>query len=104
MKLKFQTKLAYGVGNLGYGTIAQMVSNFIMFFGTSILGLPGTLVGIAIALSVFWDGISDPIIGYFSDRHNSKIFGKRLGFMLIGTLGMAIFNLLLWVIPMEMSV
>lgn len=104
MKLKFRTKLAYGVGNLGYGTIAQMVSNFIMFFGTSILGLPGTLVGIAIALSVFWDGISDPIIGYFSDRHNSKIFGKRLGFMLIGTLGVAIFNLLLWVIPMEMSV
>ena len=104
MKLNFKTKLCYGIGNLGYGTIAQTVSNFIMFFGTSILGLPGTLVGICVALSVFWDGISDPIIGYFSDRHHSKTFGKRLGFMFVGTFGMAIFNLALWIIPVEMSV
>ena len=104
MKLKFRTKLAYGVGNLGYGTMAQTVGNFIMFFGTSIMGLPGTLVGIAIALSVFWDGISDPIIGYFSDRHHSKVFGKRLGYMFVGTFGMAIFNLLLWIIPIDLSI
>lgn len=101
MKLKIGTKLSYGVGNLGYGTISQTVNNFIMFFGTSVLGVSGTLVGIAVAISVFWDGVSDPLIGYISDRHHSKVFGKRLGFMLIATLGMAIFNLLLWVVPID---
>jgi GPH family glycoside/pentoside/hexuronide:cation symporter len=103
MKLDFKTKFCYGVGNLGYGTIAQTVNNFIMFFGTSVLGISGTLVGIAVAVSVFWDGLSDPIIGHISDKYNNKIFGKRLGFMLVATFGMIVFNILLWLVPMNTS-
>ena len=103
MKLRNPTKLSYGVGNLGYSTIAQTVNNFIMFYGTSVLGISGTLVGLAVALSVFWDGISDPVVGYISDKHNSKRFGKRLGFLVFGTIGMAIFNILLWSVPMDAS-
>ena len=98
-RISTKTKLCYGTGNLGYGTISQTMSNFIMFFGTSVLGVPGTLVGIAIAISAFWDGLSDPIIGFMSDRHKSKSFGRRLGFMLIATFGMAVFNIFLWSIP-----
>ena len=102
-KLATKTKCAYGTGNLGYGTISQTMSNFIMFFGTGVLGISGTLVGIAVAISAFWDGLSDPIIGHISDRHKNKIFGRRLGFMLIATFGMAIFNILLWSIPQSLS-
>lgn len=102
-KLATKTKFAYGIGNLGYGTISQTMSNFIMFFGTGVLGISGTLVGIAVAISAFWDGLSDPIIGYISDRHKNKIFGRRLGFMLVATFGMAIFNILLWSIPQSLS-
>lgn len=102
-KINTKTKLSYGIGNLGYGTISQTMSNFIMFFATSILGISGTLVGIAVAISAFWDGLSDPLVGYISDRHKNKIFGRRLGFMLIATFGMAIFNLLLWSIPQSLS-
>lgn len=102
-KLATKTKFVYGVGNLGYGTISQTMSNFIMFFGTSILGISGTLVGLAVAISAFWDGLSDPIVGYISDRHKSKVFGRRLGFMLVATFGMAIFNILLWSIPQSLS-
>lgn len=102
-KLPTKTKFTYGVGNLGYGTISQTMSNFIMFFGTSVLGIKGTLVGIAVAISAFWDGLSDPLVGYLSDRHSSKTFGKRLGFMLVATFGMAIFNLLLWSIPKSLD-
>ena len=102
-KIQPKTKISYGIGNLGYGTISQTMSNFIMFFGTSVLGVPGTLVGIAIAVSAFWDGLSDPIIGYISDRHQSRLFGRRLGFMLVATFGMAVFNILLWSIPGSLS-
>lgn len=102
-KLTTKTKFVYGVGNLGYGTISQTMSNFIMFFGTSILGISGTLVGLAVAISAFWDGLSDPIIGYISDRHKSKVFGRRLGFMLVATFGMAVFNILLWSIPQSLN-
>ena len=102
-KLQSKTKLAYGIGNLGYGTISQTMSNFIMFFGTSVLGISGTLVGVAVAISAFWDGLSDPLVGYVSDRFKSKIFGRRLGYMLVATFFMAIFNILIWSIPQSLS-
>lgn len=99
MKLSLKTKISYGVGNLGYASLAQTVNNFIMFFGTSVLGISGTLVGLAVALSTFWDGISDPLIGHFSDNFHSKKYGKRIGFMIFGTIGMIVFNILLWSVP-----
>ena len=78
-RLDAKTKISYGVGNLGYGTISQTMSNFIMFFGTSVLGISGTLVGIAVAIAAFWDGLSDPIVGYISDRAKSRVLEEGLG-------------------------
>lgn len=101
--LKTGTKISYAIGNLGYGTIAQTVNSFIMFFGTSILGVPGSLIGLCLALAAFWDGISDPIVGYLSDRTKSKVFGKRLGYMIFSTLGLCLSNITLWLVPINLS-
>ena len=98
MKISKREKFYYGVGNLGYSTVSSTLSNFIMFFGTSVLGVSGTLVGIAVSISVLWDAISDPIIGYYSDNLNSSI-GKRHPYMLIGVLGMCAINLIVWLVP-----
>lgn len=96
-------KLFYGFGGLGYSVISQTISNFFMFFATSVLGLSGTLVGITIGISTIWDGISDTLIGYLSDNHKIGRFGKRNGYMLIATIGMSIFNVALWTIPNNLS-
>ncbi len=98
-RLNFSTKLCYGIGNLGYGSLSQTVNNFIMFFGTSIMGISGSLVGFVIALASLWDGVSDPLVGYISDRTKSKKFGPRLGFMLYASFALAIFNIMLWYFP-----
>ena len=100
-KLGFWTKLCYGVGNLGYGSMGQTVNSFIMFFATSVMGLSGVLVGATIAVTSLWDGVSDPIIGYFSDRTKNKFFGRRLLHMLFATFLLAICNILLWTCPIE---
>ena len=102
MKISWRKKFYYGIGNLGYSTIASTLSNFIMFFGTSVLGISGTLVGIAISISVVWDAISDPIVGCYSDNLNSSL-GKRHPLMLIGILGMCAINLVIWLIPVSAS-
>ena len=98
MKISKKEKFYYGVGNLGYSTVSSTLSNFIMFFGTSVLGVSGTLIGIAVSISVLWDALSDPIIGYYSDNLNSSI-GKRHPFMLVGILGMCAINLIVWLVP-----
>ena len=102
-KLKVKTKLSYATGNLGYGVISQTMTTFIMFFGTSVLGIKGSLVGLCVALSAFWDGLSDPIVGYLSDLTKSKFWGRRLGYLFFGTLGMIVFNILLWSVPSSLS-
>lgn len=102
-KLSPKTKLCYAVGNLGYGTVSQAMNSFIMFFATSVLGIKGSLVGLAIALSALWDGISDPIIGHISDKSKNKFLGKRLNFMLLASIGIPVFNILLWIIPNTLS-
>ena len=65
------------MGGLGYNSLTQTLGSFIMFFGTSVMGISGTLVGLAIGVASLWDGVSDPLVGNLSDKHKNKFFGKR---------------------------
>lgn len=100
MKVSRTDKLVYGVGAFGYGSVNQTLNNFLMFFGTGVLGLSGTLMGLAIAISTVWDAITDPLIGAMSDNYRGR-FGKRHTFMVVGCLGVAAINLLIWHINPE---
>ena len=73
-----------------------------MFFATAVMGISGSLVGIAIAISSLWDGVSDPLIGYLSDNNRNKFFGKRLGFMFFGIFAIAFLNICIWSMPSSM--
>lgn len=95
MNVSQQDKLIYGVGAFGYGSVNQMLGNFLMFFGTGVLGLSGTLMGLAIAISTVWDAVTDPLVGALSDNYRGRL-GKRHTFMLIGCIGVAVLNLLIW--------
>ena len=102
-KLNFRTKLGYGIGGLGYSSMSQTLNSFIMFFATAVMGISGSLVGIAIALSSLWDGVSDPLVGYLSDNTKNKFFGKRLGFMFFGIFVIAFLNICIWSMPAGLS-
>ena len=97
--LPFFNKLFYGMGGLGYSSMSQTMGSFIMCFATSVMGISGSLVGLAIGIASLWDGISDPLVGNLSDKHKNKFFGKRLGFMLCAVFLIAFCNILLWSMP-----
>ncbi len=82
--------------------MSQTLNSFIMFFATAVMGISGSLVGIAIAISSLWDGVSDPLIGHLSDNTKNKFFGKRLGFMLFGIFMIAFLNICIWSMPASM--
>lgn len=100
--LRFHNRFLYGIGGLGYSSMSQTMGNFIMFFATAVMGISGSLVGIAIAISSLWDGVSDPLIGYLSDNNRNKFFGKRLGFMFFGIFAIAFLNICIWSMPSSM--
>lgn len=97
--LKFYNRFFYGIGGLGYSSMSQTMSSFIMFFATAVMGISGSLVGIAIAISSIWDGVSDPLVGYLSDNSKNKYFGKRLGFMFFGIFAISFLNICIWSMP-----
>jgi Na+/melibiose symporter-like transporter len=98
------TKLLYGLGAFGYGSIGQTMGSFMMFFGTGILGIPGSLMGLAVGIGTVWDAVTDPIVGHMSDNTRSRLFGKRHGYILFASFAVAISNYLLWSISPAWSV
>lgn len=92
---------ALGLGDLGYSLISCTVATYIAPFATMALNAQAALIGVAIAIGVIVDAISDPIIGYVSDNYKNKIFGKRHLFMLIGLIGMLATSIFIWNIPYE---
>lgn len=95
-KVNLLDKYAYGCGNLAYGIILQVITSYFLFFATSVLHISGSLTGIIIFISVLWDAITDPIMGYVSDNTYNRVFGKRHLYMIVGAAGLAISNALLW--------
>lgn len=96
-KIPFGVKLGYGIGTLSYAIPFQLLSGFFLFYCTSVLGVSGTLTGILISASTIWDALTDPVMGYISDHTNRKIlFGRRLFYIFIGAIGLALVNFLIW--------
>ena len=72
------TKLAlgYGVGVVGEGIGYNVFYSFFVYFLVNIAGIDSVIAGTISLLAVIWDGITDPMIGYFSD-HTRNPKGRR---------------------------
>ena len=79
------TRFLYGAGGAVVAVKEAAYTMFILLFYTQVLGLSGTVTGLVIALSLVWDGISDPLVGSLSDRLRSR-FGRRHPFMALSIL------------------
>ncbi len=71
---------------------------FVLFFYSQVLGLPGTLTGLAILLSMIVDAITDPVVGSWSDSIRSRL-GRRHLPMLAAVLPVGLFFYLLFSPP-----
>ena len=75
-------KFFYSIGQfIESGYLA--INTFIFFYYTAVLGISGSLVGLALAISMAVDAVFDPLIGSLTDNVRSR-FGRRLPVMLIG--------------------
>ncbi len=71
---------------------------FVLFFYSQVMGLPGTLTGLAILLSMIVDAITDPVVGSWSDSIRSRL-GRRHLPMLAAVLPVGLFFYLLFSPP-----
>jgi glycoside/pentoside/hexuronide:cation symporter, GPH family len=79
-RLRMRTKLAFGVGSAAEQSVNVTFNAFNFLFYNNVLGLSGTLCGLAVTIALVLDAIGDPLIGSLSDRWRSR-YGRRHPFM-----------------------
>ncbi|MDO4176387.1 MAG: glycoside-pentoside-hexuronide (GPH):cation symporter [Bacillota bacterium] len=87
--------LGYGIGQAGDSIPYCMFYTFFIYFLTDNVGLSPMLAGAISLVAVCWDGITDPIVGYLSDRtKNPK--GRRRPWMIKSCIPLGIVVFLLF--------
>ena len=97
-KLNFTTKLAYGSGDMGPAIAANILAFFFLYFLTNGAGLEAGYAGAILAVGKIGDAVNDPIIGIWSD-HTRTRWGRRIPWMILGTIPFGIFLFLQWIVP-----
>lgn len=92
------TKLAYGVGQIAEGVLNSTLELTLLFYYTQILGLSGSLVGLAIFIALLFDAVTDPLVGMLSDNWRSK-WGRRHPFMYASVIPLVLTFTLLYIPP-----
>ena len=65
----------YATPKIGINAMAILFGTYLMKFATDVLLIAPAAMGLILASSRIWDGVSDPMAGYLSDRTNSR-FGR----------------------------
>ena len=74
--LRLQQKFWYGFGQAAEGMKNTAFGVFLLLYYSQLLGLEAWLAGLALALSLCFDAISDPVTGSLSDSTSHR-FGRR---------------------------
>lgn len=88
-KLRFQEKVAYGLGDTASNFYFQMFMNFLLFFYTDVFGIGAAAAGTMLVVARFWDTGIDPVMGVIADRTRTR-WGRFRPYLLWGCLPMAV--------------
>lgn len=116
VRLPLLNKMLFASDHIGLQAISYFRQSWILFFlvpplGEGIARVPDvSLLGLHIDARVFAgylifagrfiDAFTDPLIGWWSDRTESR-WGRRIPFILVSTPFYALFAALIWILPTE---
>lgn len=101
-RVPLKTKLLFGVGAVAEGTKLTAFNVFLLFYYNQVLGVSGTLTGMAIFIALCVDALIDPFVGSLSDNFHSR-WGRRHPFMYSAAVPMAVCFFLLFNPPSSLG-
>ncbi|MBX2863912.1 MAG: MFS transporter [Leptolyngbyaceae cyanobacterium MAG.088] len=96
--MDLKTKLGYGVGEISKEIPGSILVFFLLFFFTVVVGLSPGVAGSVLLVGKVWDAVNDPLVGWLSDRTQSR-WGRRFPWMLWGAVPLGISFWMLWLTP-----
>ena len=100
-RIPVHKKLIYGLGAFVNNTLADSIGRMIIVLNLG-LGMNPALVGLLGALPRLTDAITDPLMGYISDKTRSR-WGRRRPYIFVGAIAVGIIYALLWQLPADKS-
>lgn len=94
----WKQRIGYGVADTACNLVWQMLTLYIMFFYTDVMGLPATQVGIMFLVTRLVDGVADVLMGILIDNTNTK-WGKSRPYFLWGAIPFGIISVLTFYVP-----
>ncbi len=94
---------AYSVPMIAFGIMGMLFATYLMKFATDELLIAPAAMGTLLFLARLWDGISDPLTGFLSDRTRSR-FGRRRSWMLAAAIPCGAGLWMMWSPPIALSV
>ena len=94
--------VAYGMGDMAQSIKNQGFNILLLFYYQQLVGLPGTLTGLALGIALAFDAITDPVAGGVSDRIKGR-FGRRHPMIAMAALPLAISFFFLFAPPAGVS-
>ncbi len=92
-------KINYCVGLSGQNLVYSLIgASFFTYFMTDIALFPAIIVSALLIVMKVWDGINDPVVGSFIDKHTFKNGEKMRPFLRYTPLPVGVFSVLLFLV------
>ena len=93
---------AFGAPAVGAGYMYLLLALYVMKFSTDVLLIAPAIMGLIFSVSRIWDAISDPLVGYLSDRTTTAL-GRRRTWILFSFVPIAIGFYAVFAPPVSLS-
>jgi GPH family glycoside/pentoside/hexuronide:cation symporter len=97
-RLTVRTKFSFGICDLGGNLFFTLMGFWSLKYLTDIAGIAAAWAGIAVMAGKVWDAVTDPMMGYISDRTLSR-WGRRRPYLLFGAVPLALTMWLFFSVP-----
>lgn len=96
--VSLREKICYGLGDSACNVVYGLCSTLLTFFYTDYVGINPLTVGMIFLVTRIFDGVSDIIMGFITDRTKSK-YGKARPWILWMSVPYAVTFVLLFLVP-----
>jgi Na+/melibiose symporter-like transporter len=101
-RLPTSTFVAYGLPRLAMSVVGLVGALYLSKFATDVLLIAPATMGLILFAGRLWDGVTDPLAGYLSDRTRSR-FGRRRSWLYVSALPMMLAVILVWSPPAALT-